>query len=221
MSPRTRTASDDQILDAAARVILRLGPSALRLADVAEEIGLAPATLLQRFTSKQQLLQAVAAHGTETMQQEFADRRANAASPLDALLAMSPQVRSVARSRTCVANKLAFVQLALSDPVFQRSVRAYYRIAHREFRKLLDEALRCGELRECCTAAVAHALLAVMHGSMLLWAITRDGSSGEARVRADLEAVLAPYRTEAAPVPATVRSPSQARPRGRTSTRPA
>jgi AcrR family transcriptional regulator len=51
MSPRPRTASDEEILAATHRVISSVGPR-FTLADVAREIGLAPATLIQRFGSK-------------------------------------------------------------------------------------------------------------------------------------------------------------------------
>jgi AcrR family transcriptional regulator len=193
MSPRIKTASDADIVDAAARVILKVGPTGLRLADVAEEIGLAPATLLQRFKSKRALLLAVAAQGTRAIAEDFAARRARAASPLDALLALSPAVRSVARSRRCLTNKLAFLQLGLSDPAFQRHLQTHHRTVLAEIRKLLDEAVDEGELHACDTAIVARALLAVQHGSLLLWALTRGGAA-EAHIRMDMEAVLGPYR---------------------------
>lgn len=198
MAPRIRTASDDEILDAAARVILRVGPTSLRLADVADEVGLAPATLLQRFKSKRALLLAVAAHGTQAMIDDFALRRQRAASPLDALLAISPRVRSLTRSRKCLTNKLAFLQLGLSDPAFQRHLTKHNRVAQDELRRLLDEAVSIGELRPCDTVAIAHVLVALWHGSLLLWAIARSGSA-EAHIRADLEAVVAPYRTSSTP----------------------
>ena len=61
---RHRTLPDEQVIAAAARVIGRLGPARLTLADVAREAGLAPATLLQRFGSKRGLLLEVARAGT-------------------------------------------------------------------------------------------------------------------------------------------------------------
>lgn len=193
MSPRSRTTTDTDILDAAARVILRVGPTSLRLADVADEVGLAPATLLQRFKSKRALLLAVAAQGTKTIADDFATRRARAASPLDALLAISPRVRALTRSRRCLTNKLAFLQLGLSDPAFQRHLNAHHRAVQAELDKLLKEAIGAGELRTCDTRGIAHALMAVWHGSMLLWALTRAGSA-ETHIRADMEAVLDAYR---------------------------
>ncbi len=205
MSPRVKTASDADIVDAAARVILKVGPTCLRLADVAEEIGLAPATLLQRFKSKRALLLAVAAQGTRSIAEDFAARRARAGSPLDALLALSPAVRSVARSRRCLTNKLAFLQLGLSDPAFQRHLQTHHRTVLGEIRKLLDEAVAAGELHSCDTSVVARALLAVQHGSLLLWALTRGGAA-EAHIRSDMEAVLGPYRARPTSVNIDTRS---------------
>jgi AcrR family transcriptional regulator len=193
MSPRVKTASDAEIVDAAARVILRIGPTCLRLADVADEVGLAPATLLQRFKSKRALLLAVAAAGTRSITEDFAARRAEAASPLDALLALSPKVRSIARSRRFLTNKLAFLQLGVSDPAFRRHLATHHRTLLREIRKLLDEAVAASELSSCDTPSIARALLAVQHGSLLLWAIAREGVA-ETHIRADMEAVLRPYR---------------------------
>lgn len=201
MSPRPKTASDAEILDAAARVILRVGPTSLRLADVADEVGLAPATLLQRFKSKRALLLAVAANGTKAIADEFASRRRRATSPLDALLAISPQVRSITRSRRCLTNKLAFLQLGLSDRAFQRHLNANNRAVQDELRRLLDDAIAARELYPCNTPSVAHAIMAVWHGSLLLWALTHGRGSGEAFIRTDVEAVLAPYRTSLSDAP--------------------
>src|SRR5260370_31334591 len=55
MSPRPRVTSDAAILEATARAIGRMGPTRLTLADVAEEAGGAPATLLQSIGSPSRL----------------------------------------------------------------------------------------------------------------------------------------------------------------------
>ena len=60
-----------------------------------------------------------------------------------------------------------------------------------------------GELVECDTAALASALQAVAAGSLLNWAIHREGLVAD-WVRADLETLIAPYRTAAA-APAVIR----------------
>jgi AcrR family transcriptional regulator len=61
MSPRPRQNSDQEILMAAFRAIAKLGPTKLTLADVAKEASVTPASLVQRFGSKRDLLLAAAA----------------------------------------------------------------------------------------------------------------------------------------------------------------
>ncbi len=63
MSPRPRSASNDDILDGVMRAIATVGPARLALTDVAEETGLAPATLIQRFGSKRGMLLAALERG--------------------------------------------------------------------------------------------------------------------------------------------------------------
>lgn len=54
--PRRKTISDEEILDRALPLMVSAGPHAFTLADLAREVGIAPATLLQRFGSKQDLI---------------------------------------------------------------------------------------------------------------------------------------------------------------------
>lgn len=59
MCPRRRTVSDADLIDAAMRAVTARGNDPLRLSDVADASGLAPATLIQRFGSREALLDAV------------------------------------------------------------------------------------------------------------------------------------------------------------------
>jgi AcrR family transcriptional regulator len=54
--PRPKRISDDDVLDGALKVMFRGGPADFTLAAVAAEVGIAPATLLQRFGDKQGLI---------------------------------------------------------------------------------------------------------------------------------------------------------------------
>src|SRR5215471_15001843 len=92
MPPRPRTASDAEILQATGRAIARLGPARLTLAAVAQEVGLAPATLVQRFGSKRGLLLALAAEAVAGVEVCFAGVRKAHPSPLDALLAAATEM---------------------------------------------------------------------------------------------------------------------------------
>lgn len=70
--PRPKLKSDTEVLDAAARVLKRRGPIAFTLNDVAQEVGLARATLIQRFLNRETLLQRLMARNLEQLQQALA-----------------------------------------------------------------------------------------------------------------------------------------------------
>lgn len=192
MSPRPRTVSDDAILAATARLIGRVGPVRLTLADVGGEVGLSPATLLQRFGSKRGLLIALVQRSVGSVDQSFRDRRASATSALDAVIAAASDMAEHMRTPEELANNLAFFQIDLSDPEFHRLALEYSRRVRAGYRALLDEAVMAGELQSCDTAALASALQGVAAGSLLNWAIHRDGAVVD-WVRRDVETVITPY----------------------------
>lgn len=194
MSPRPRSISDDTILAATARMISRVGPVRLTLADVGGEVGLAPATLLQRFGSKRGLLLALVEQSVETVVTSFATLRAAHTSALNAVLAAAGFMAEHVRTPEELANNLAFFQIDLSDPDFHRLALEHSRRVRGCYEALLEEAIGAGELVRCDTAALASALQAVAAGSLLNWAIHRDGPVSDC-VRADLETLIAPYRT--------------------------
>src|SRR5215218_7030471 len=115
MTPRPRTVPDEDILAATGRIIGRLGPSRFTLADVAREVGLSPATLVQRFGSKRGLMLALAGSAVEFVDACFATlRAAHPDSPLEALLAGATDMARHVASPEEMANHLAFLQLDLS-----------------------------------------------------------------------------------------------------------
>jgi len=192
MSPRPRTVSDDEILAATTRMIGRVGPVRLTLADVGDEVGLSPATLLQRFGSKRGLLIALVKQSVDSVDRRFGDMRAASRSALDAVVAAASDLATHMRTPEELANNLAFFQIDLSDPEFHRLALEHSRRVRASYRALLDEAMEAGELRSCDTEALASALQGIAAGSLLNWAIHRSGSV-VAWVRADIGTLLTPY----------------------------
>jgi AcrR family transcriptional regulator len=212
VAPRPRTVSDEEILIAAHRTIARLGPARVTLADVANEARLAPATLVQRFGSKRGLLLALVELGVNGVDACFADMRAAHQSPLAALVAAATEMTRQVKSPQELANGLAFLQLDVSDPDFHRLAVKNSRRLHAGYKALLDEAVAAGELAPCDTAHLARTVGAVSGGSLIAWAIMREGPA-EHWVREDLMMLLAPYRPRAAaPVVGSPRAPAK-RPR--------
>ena len=90
-----------------------------------------------------------------------------------------------------LANNLAFLQIDLVDPAFHKLALTQTRSMRREIKRLLDDAIRAGELRRCDTAKLARAVAASINGSLLQWAIDREGAVRN-RLRGDLETLLSP-----------------------------
>ncbi len=192
---RRRTIPDASVLQAAYRVISRRGPRQFTLADIAEESGLAPATLIQRFGSKRGLLLALAQAAAEGAGDCFAKVRAGHRSPLKALFATFEEMARLAKSPEVLANNLAFLQMDLTDPEFRRWTLVNSRATLAGFRKLLEDAIRAGELRPCDTQGVARLIQAATHGSMVAWAFHQEGDVAS-WMRRDMELLLRPYRVE-------------------------
>ncbi len=190
---RPRTATDDEILAAAARVVTRLGPGRLTLAEVAAEAGLAAATLVQRFGSKRGLLLALAGRGATGVGEPFETARAEHASPLAALTGALTSMAAFVATPEAMANHLALFQLDLQDPDFHRLALGHARGMRAEIRSLLDAAVGSGELEPCDTARLARAVQVTYNGSLTTWAVHREGQVQD-WLGDDLRFLLTPVR---------------------------
>jgi AcrR family transcriptional regulator len=201
MSPRPRATSDEDLLAATHRVVSRLGPN-LTLADVAKEAGVSPATLMQRFGSKRGLLLAFAAAGSSDMSQELKAIRAQHPSPLAAVYGVARCMAAMADTPETLANSLAFLQMDLVDPEFHQHAVVHSRGMQAGIKALLDEAVEEGELAPTDTTRLARAVQAMIGGSLLQWAIDREGRVAD-RLSEDLDALLnsrySPFRPRLRP----------------------
>ncbi|NRQ38127.1 TetR/AcrR family transcriptional regulator [Nonomuraea sp. NN258] len=191
---RPRTTSDEQILKATALAIDRHGVGRLTLAAVAEQAGLAPATLVQRFGSKRGLLLALARQSAPVARAPF--ERAGAAhdSPLAALHAALDTLAAGVRTPESLANNLSFLQLDLTDPEFREPAARHARVVHEEITALLAAAVAAGELAAGTDVdGLARSVHVAYNGVLLLWALTGDGTLSAA-LRADVDRLLEPYR---------------------------
>jgi AcrR family transcriptional regulator len=192
MSPRPRQASDQDILMAAFRAIARLGPTRMTLADVAKDAGVSPAALVQRFGSKRALLLAAAADAAGGDQYIFPGLRVRHPRPVDALLGLADCMTLMGTTPETVANNLAF-QIDVKDDEFHRHALAASLGMRDGIKALVRDAIAAGELIRCDAGRLAAAIHATMNGSLVNWAIHRQGSL-VAFVRKDMETVLTPYR---------------------------
>jgi AcrR family transcriptional regulator len=193
MCPRPRETTDEAILAATGRAISRFGPARLTLAHVAAEVGVAPATLVQRFGSKRGLLLALARQAPAETGGQYAALRAAHPSPLAALFAVADCMAGMAVTPEELANHLAFLNIDLTDPEFHQLALQQARAARGELTAILDAAVKAGELAPCATERLARAVQVTLGGGLIAWAIEREGTAAE-WLRDDLDMLLQPYR---------------------------
>ena len=98
----------------------------------------------------------------------------------------------MARSPEELANHLSFLVIDLTDPEFHYFALAHARSVSRRHEALLDDAVDAGELHACDTEGLARVVQEMLHGTLVAWAIYREGTAQE-WVRRDLEFLLTPY----------------------------
>jgi len=211
MTARPREISDEAILAAAARVMQRRSPVDLTLADVAKEAGVVPATLIQRFGTKRELLLANCKAWTADVAGQFAVARAKYGLPLKTLIELLVESSGFAATPESMANFLAYLQIDLTDPEFRAVLLVQFVTMRDQTKRLLDDAVAARELKPCNTAELARLIQQVNGGAMLDWAVYRKGPLA-AWIRRSLEALLAPYRS-GSPRKRLGQSPGRGKPR--------
>jgi AcrR family transcriptional regulator len=190
---RPRTISDETVLDSVLALAHRIGPARVTFAAAATEAGLSPATLVQRFGTKRELLLAADRRAIDLW--VGALERSTAASPLarvveGLVLAVDPEA-----TPEYMANSVAMLQLDLADPDFHAETLRGARAVRERLERDLGAALAAGELRsETDVATLAQLAETTYHGAMIGWAIHREDTLAHWMCE-QVEAVLAPHRT--------------------------
>jgi AcrR family transcriptional regulator len=191
VSPRPRKASDEDVFAAAVRLMSRLGPHEITLADIAGEAGITASALVQRFGSKRALLLTLAerfATSTGAMFAGFAAR-----SPLATIRAYGRCMAGLGPSADALAHNLSWLQQDLTDPDFRRCTLQQARATRRELERLVREAIAAGELIAGTNPpTLARAIEITVGGSLMSWAVHQEGTAA-AWIAHDLEVLLGPY----------------------------
>ena len=148
---------------------------------------------MQRFGSKRELLLQLSAGAADGNASFIRDLRAKHRSPIAVLRAYAECLADLAASPAALARNLAYLQIDLTDPDFRKHLLAQARATRVALREVIDEAVTAAELTSAADPeALARVIETTLSGSLITWAIYRDGDAA-AWLRADLDAVLAPY----------------------------
>lgn len=160
--PRPKTRTDADVLDAAHRLLHVEGPDALTFARLAHYCGLAPATLVQRFKSKDGLKQAALLHAWDKLDARTAELAAQVpktpAGAVRFLSALSGGYGGI----EAYARGLLVLREDLSDPV----LRARGAVWRRALSKALDQCFAAapGTPKDMGLLTASH-----WQGSLLWW----------------------------------------------------
>jgi hypothetical protein len=128
----------------------------------------------------------------------FAQIRAAHPSPLAALRAYAECMAQMGESPQALAHHLAYLQIDLTDPDYHQHMRVQAADTRQELRRLIADAVAAGELVAATDVDVlTRAVQAALNGSLFVWAMLREGTAAQS-VRADVDAVLAPYLPQGA-----------------------
>lgn len=162
--PRKRSVSDEVILDAALALAERAGPAALTFGALSDAVGLAPATLVQRFGTKAGLLQAALLRAWDALDAMTAEADA-AAGPgpegvVEMVVALSGQY-----DPEHDADQLLLLREDLRDPALRARGQVWIAALAAAIERRLDGA----------PAGVGSLVVAQWQGSLTVWQFQRRG----------------------------------------------
>jgi AcrR family transcriptional regulator len=194
--PRPKTIPDEVLLDAGLDIVHRSGPAALSFATLADKVGLASSTIVQRFGSKANLLRATLLRAWDALDADTA-RATAAASPdaagvVDMLVALSGQYEA-----NDYADQLMVLREDLRDPVLRARGEAWIATLAESIEQRLAGAPGGAE-------GLGQLVVAHWQGTLTVWGFTRPGPlPGVVRrsIQTLLERILHPAAPPAPPSP--------------------
>jgi AcrR family transcriptional regulator len=191
VSPRPRKVSDDDVFAAMYRVMTRVGPAELTLAQIADEAGVTAGALVQRFGSKRGLQVALARGAAESAGALIAGLAAKHRSPLAAIRDYGDCMAGLAESPEAIARNIGYLAADVADPDLRAQMLVQSRATRSGLKALLDDAVKARELKpRTDTAALARVLETVVGGALIGWAVYREGTA-KRWLREHVDAVLA------------------------------
>ncbi len=163
---RPKLVSDDEVLDATHAAMLRLGPDRFTLADVARDLGLSRAALIQRFGDKHALHVRAMERATDEVRAYFAAAPREAG--IAALWLMLRDLIAGMGEGHGFSGYLLLLWADAGDPALNRLARE---------RNLLVRAAIAERLPDDgARAANAGLIQNVIQGATMRWLVERDGT---------------------------------------------
>jgi AcrR family transcriptional regulator len=175
--PSKKIIDDALVLEKALLVISEKGPEIFTLADVGKAVGLAPATLMQRFGSKRALLIQAAKHVPAKLKEDLEKLKAKGLSWDVELMELLGETPEGFGTRQDIANSLGLLKLDMIDSELHPIARELMERLRNRIKELLEKAKAEGQLStRTDTDMLAWELDALRHGLVIQWTLSGDGS---------------------------------------------
>ena len=174
---RIKKTSDEDILKIILEVIIQKGPIEFSLEDLKEKTLLSPATLLQRFESKQKILhKALELANTNLNRQELNTRIPTTTSAIEEIINIYLNLAKFVTNPSDVANGLGILQLDITDKKLNTLTRKHFAIRQEKIESLLILAQKSRKIhKHINTTEMTLTLETLWQGAIIHWALIGEG----------------------------------------------
>lgn len=175
--PKIKTIDDSKILEKALLVICEKGADCFTLADIGKAVGLAPATLLQRFGSKRELLIRAAKQTNIKQKQDLKNLKKKGLNWKEELIELMIGIPEGMGTRQEIANSLSILKLDMIDPELHQIARELFECFRAHMEDLIYQGQECGDLiHEYDANSLVWELDALRHGLIIQWTLSGKGT---------------------------------------------
>lgn len=180
--PRIKKIEDTEILTKILEVIKEMGTTEFSLEDLRKATGLSPATLLQRFGSKKNILyKSIELANVQLKNNLIKSRSINKSniktrSYIDEIIKIYLELGAAFSSPKDVAGGLDILKLDINDKKLNTLTRRYFATRREKIESLLTLAQNNKELStHIVSSELVWNLESLWQGSIMLWALTGKG----------------------------------------------
>ncbi|TWP36242.1 TetR/AcrR family transcriptional regulator [Leekyejoonella antrihumi] len=193
---RPEATSDDELLDAADRVLMTEGPSRFTLGKAAEAAGVSAATYIKRFGSKERLFLRLSQRWVVSLDGELTAAVRGIDSPMQRLRAVALHSYHDLDNPLTASKQLAALAIDLQNDEMCGWLHVGWGHVRRHLEGHAQAAVNAGQLVDrTAPAQLARIVSTAMEGGCLAWSVHPEGSLIE-RLSTDLDALLSGWSTQ-------------------------
>ena len=178
--PRKKIITDNTILRIVFDVILKMGVYEFNLKDLSKKTGLSPATLIQRFGSKKNILFEAIKLAKQNLKKDLTKIDLRHISPTQEIINIYLEPVNLIKTPENVAKTLDLIKLDIREKKLNKLMREYFNIRRKKIQPLIIAAQKKKELSSSLNVSkLISNLEAIWHGSIILWALIGKNTAHE------------------------------------------